>query len=323
MRRTSLIFVAGVFSWVILLQAETKTESGKRSLTTFSADGVLPQLIDGIRPGEEDVWSTTMVLVNLQDTGVEVRVKFWDPNGGDLTVPLEVGDCREGKQSGNVCLAASVREDIPGGGSATIQTAGGSGKAFSEGWAEIDSLYDIGVVAFFSRQLPGGVEFSTAIPISSRFDNNFVVPFDNRRRIGNSDFVTTIALVNPSQETPIPPSEFIQRSSLPPNVCMAVRDPDGIPIEVNKPEGGFERPVMCASGPTEVGGKGCDCPIRLERASRKTFFTDRTNGLGKLEGKTGVIEFFSPDAELAGLALRADRSTSDFISLHALTTIGK
>jgi hypothetical protein len=88
---------------------------------------------------------------------------------------------------------STISGTIPIGGSAFFETTNPPGPT-SVGWAQLDGNYDdIGGMAVF-RFSPGGLQDTEAVvPFASEFDDDFLVPFDNR-----NGFVTSMAIVNPS-----------------------------------------------------------------------------------------------------------------------------
>ncbi len=244
----------------------------RKNITVFFSDAVIPQFVDGDLGG--DNWKTTIILVNLSDHNVRFNLQFWRADGGPLSVRLSRGreslETREGTIDGT----------IPRDGLWILESAGNT---WTQGWAELNPLGELGGVVIIRRRPGSGPDYEVTVPISSRFDNRFIVPFDNRDPGENEPgFVTAVALVNPS-------------SSRGTDVAVTFRDENG--REILRDE------------------------IRLGIREQKVFVL--ADCYAGLEGRSGVAEFYTGSAELSGMALRANWATGAFVSFHALSTLGR
>src|SRR5262249_47235282 len=134
-----------------------------------------------------------------------------------------------------------------------------------------------------TEQTIGGIQvhqttefhFETTVPLSSRFANHFVVPFEG----SGFDSTSAIALVNPSFQVPA-------------DVTVRYRDNSGnlICSELITLTPGQEQTFALFSPPNRDiinGVTVCGTPNYQD-----------------LQGKVGVAEFSTPNLELSGFALR-------------------
>ncbi len=155
-----------------------------RSVYVFTGDRIIPQLVDGAG------WQTQMTFVNLENHPVRFNVYFFADNGTDLYIPIVGAGVVRG-----VAVALSSAE------STTIDTAG-SGSALSQGWAsfQTEDLNDsVGGITVFKQSVAGRPDSEAVVPVVNKFDAHFVLLFDN------TNWVTAIAIANPSSETVVIP----------------------------------------------------------------------------------------------------------------------
>lgn len=173
---------------VLLLTAETNAlegisgafpsgkDQGRRDVVIFSGDTVVPQVVDG------GGWKTTFILVNLVDRVAPFVLLFFSDAGTDLPLPIVgIGTFR------------GIRGTIPIGGSVTLETEGIASTTTS-GWAIIERAVNdvVGGMAIFRSRASGRNDSEAVIPIVTKYDKRFVLPFDE-----TNGFVTATAMANP------------------------------------------------------------------------------------------------------------------------------
>jgi hypothetical protein len=124
----------------------------------------------------------------------------------------------------------------------------------------------------------------TTVPFASRFSSRFLVPFDV-----STEITTSIALVNPSFENPA-------------SYTITFRDQAGR--------------LLCTEKAVDPLGKGEQKAFELDAVRLPTCWEDVA------KAQQGVAEFYTPNLELSGFALRFRRAQG-FVSFPALTPLGK
>jgi len=176
----------------ILASRNVKSKSSTRNIAVFSGDEVLAQFVDG------DAWSTSVTFVNLDTKVLKFSLYFVADDGRDLQIPI-VG----------LGTVRGVSFTLPVNNTITMETQG-TGNTLRQGFAYIDQPLGTKVGGFgtFRQRVPGRPDFEAVVPIVSRFDDRFVLLYDNTR-----GFSTGIAIANPNSDRKIIP--------------ITVRDEDG------------------------------------------------------------------------------------------------
>jgi hypothetical protein len=149
--------------------------SGGRNIVVFPGDDVLAQLANG------DGWRTAIVLVNLSAARQQFILDFWRSDGTEW--PLAIAGVGTGDR---------ITGSINPGGSVTFETDGRG--TLAQGWAEL--TYDtnagrIGGLGVFRQSVPGRPDFEAVVPLTSLFEKQAVLIYDN-----TGGFSTGLALVN-------------------------------------------------------------------------------------------------------------------------------
>jgi hypothetical protein len=171
-------------------------------------DVVLPQLVDG------NGWQTSFVITNLDSQPRNYALDFFADDGSRLMLPLE------GAPNGANVVWGQL---LPYG--TIMLNSVGTATALRQGYALLVTLdrpaneagaqvipSKVAGYAVFRQRVSGRPDYEAAVPISSRFDVRFTIPFDNR-----AGFSTGVALVN---------SDFQSGAS----VAMTARAGDGTVI---------------------------------------------------------------------------------------------
>jgi hypothetical protein len=135
-------------------------------------DLIIPQVADG------GSWNTVITLVNTDLEPAPFILKFWQPDGNPLQLPLE-----------GIGSVSGYSDTIPVGGTRIIQTVG-SDSTTSQGWAEVIAQRSIGGTAIF-RQSGDYGESEAAVSVAQPQGKRFQLPFDN-----TESFQTGFAVVN-------------------------------------------------------------------------------------------------------------------------------
>ena len=144
-----------------------------------------------------DGWQTTFVLVNAGASAAAATLRFLDPSGNPLPLPLS--------GSGATTLASSVTPTLAAGASYIVQSAGAP--ALLTGSAQLTTTGNISGFAIF-RFNPTGQE--AVVPLESRNAPAYLLAFDN-----TSNTATGIAV------------NTVSASSQPVNIPVVVRDDAG------------------------------------------------------------------------------------------------
>jgi hypothetical protein len=283
---------AGVLFFVSGLWGQTQQVS--------YADAIVPQMPVGCG------WTATIILVNLTSRDVQFAVNFWpqegriDPNA--MPAPRVIPIVGLGP-------VGSVSNKLPANGSYTIKVDESARDSTTgcNGWAEVNSDEAIGGHVLLNQKLTvqtqeaiGGIlvqqttefQFETTVPISSRFANHFIVPFDA------TSFTSAIAIVNPSFQVGA-------------DVTIRYRDNAGnlICTETRSLNPGEEQAFALASPspyPMNTGGPPPVCGFPPYQ---------------DLQGKSGVAEFLTSNLEFSGFGLRFGQL--GFVSYPAQSPIGQ
>jgi hypothetical protein len=144
-------------------------------------DGVLPQVADG------NYWKTTVTVVNMDDEPAQYKLQFFRSGGSELFLDF-VGLGR----------GSFVYGTLPVNGSFVIETTGTSNPPV-QGFAVLTSpnYKTVNGYGIFRQRIPGRPQdFEAVTPLSSEYDDDFILPFDNTQ--GNT---TSMAICNPSTYT--------------------------------------------------------------------------------------------------------------------------
>ncbi|MEQ1949199.1 MAG: CHRD domain-containing protein [Bryobacteraceae bacterium] len=152
-------FTAAVTDGASVTNIQTFTLAVLANGLTFTNALRLPHMVDS------STLITHYAIVNLEQTPVSYRFRFFDDTGAEFAVPL---------QNSNPGEASGV---LNPGGIAFIQTAGTSAP-FAQGWAEVASNGKIGVTAVFRFIVGSGNELLTSIT-GTQSGSNVFLPFDN------------------------------------------------------------------------------------------------------------------------------------------------
>jgi hypothetical protein len=210
----TLALVAGTVCFGDAARAQQYARTGAadthayRPAAVQQYDVVLPQLVDG------SGWQTSFVITNLDSQPRNYALDFFADNGSRLMLPLA------GAPDG----ATTVWGQLLPHGTIMLDSVG-SAPALRQGYAMLVTLdrpaneagaqvipSKVAGYAVFRQRVSGRPDYEAAVPISSRFDVRFTVPFDNR-----AGFSTGVALVN---------SDFQNGAS----VAMTARAGDGTVI---------------------------------------------------------------------------------------------
>ena len=152
-------------------------------IVVFVGDRVIPQFVDG------GSWQTAVTVVNLENHSTDFDVLFFKDDGTDFFVPVT----GQGPVRGmHVSLVTA--------GSLTFETTGTS-SALASGWALLSQPNNdsVGIFAVFRQSVVGRQAQEAVVPSVNQFENHFVLPYDN------TQFVTGIALANPTLNTVVIP----------------------------------------------------------------------------------------------------------------------
>jgi hypothetical protein len=170
----------GSYTGSVVLSAANTVNSPITVPVTMNVSGgrqVLSQLADG------KGWQTTITLVNMESTQAAFTLRFWAQDGGPLRLPIE----------GNPGRLEAYEGVIPAGGSRTIRTAG-TDAALSQGWAELETVRQIGGLGIFRERVSGRPDLEAAVSVTNPA-NRFLLAFDNLQ-----NYTTSMALVNTSTQ---------------------------------------------------------------------------------------------------------------------------
>jgi len=124
-------------------------------------------------------WKSTLVLVDESPSPQTANVYFFDPNGGQVSLPIV------GIGSTNVLGTTFTGND------STFGETAGSASTTTTGWMQIETSGHIHGTLIFRQRVQGRPDFEASIPIVPAIQND-VIPFDN-----TNGFSTGLAMVNP------------------------------------------------------------------------------------------------------------------------------
>lgn len=139
---------------------------------------VLPHIADG------DYWKTSITLVNMDTDPAQYALTFRQNGGAPLVLDFV------GLGQGSV-----ITGTLPVNGSVVIETAGTS-PTLSQGFAILESpnFKNVNGYGIFRQRFPWRAEdFEAVTPFSSKYDDDFILPFDN-----TAGSTTSMAICNPS-----------------------------------------------------------------------------------------------------------------------------
>ena len=171
----------------ILLPLGALAEDQKKKLWLVPGDRIIGHLADG------QGWTSSIILVNMQNVTRRATIYALDNNGNDLFLRLKGGDPQGGSQ---------LSVTLPPRGSLSIETDGTS-FPLKEGWAIIlpddGDLTPLGGYIIFRYSQPGLPDREAVVPVGNwigsipGFDPQQTVPFNER-----DGFFSGMALANPS-----------------------------------------------------------------------------------------------------------------------------
>jgi hypothetical protein len=132
-------------------------------------------------------WTTTITLVNTGSAAVQTRLSFFDDNGNALALPLTFP---QSSSTSGPLMAAVLDRTVNAGAELVIQSTGPNSSPTLIGWAQLRTSGAMGGFAVFSQAI-GTSNQEAEVPLESRSDTGYVVPFDN-----TNGAATGIALVN-------------------------------------------------------------------------------------------------------------------------------
>lgn len=130
-----------------------------------------------------DGWQTTFVLVNTSAVTAPATLQFLDPNGNALTLPLTYPQ----SGSGTVTQASSVTQNLAGGATLIIESAGAP--TLLTGSAQLTTTGNISGFVIF-RYNPTGQE--AVVPLESRNAPAYLLAFDNTSRTATGISVNNV-----------------------------------------------------------------------------------------------------------------------------------
>ena len=131
-----------------------------------------------------DGWQTTFVLVNTGSSAAPATLKFFDPNGNALSLPLSYPQ----SGSGTVTQASSVTQTIAAGATLVVQSAGAP--TLLTGSAQLTTSGNLSGFVIF-RFNPTGQE--AVVPLESRNAAAYLLPFDNTSNTATGISVNNVA----------------------------------------------------------------------------------------------------------------------------------
>jgi len=131
-----------------------------------------------------DGWQTTFVLVNAGSNAAPATLKFFDPNGSALSLPLSFPQ----SGSGTATQATSVTQTIAAGATLVVQSAGAP--SLLTGSAQLTTSGNVSGFVIF-RFNPTGQE--AVVPIESRNAAAYLLPFDNTSSTATGISVNNVA----------------------------------------------------------------------------------------------------------------------------------
>ncbi len=131
-----------------------------------------------------DGWQTTFVLVNAGSSAAPATLKFFDPNGNALSLPLSYPQ----SASGPITQASSVTQTISAG--ATLVVQSGGAPTLLTGSAQLTTSGNISGFVIF-RYNPTGQE--AVVPLESRNAAAYLLPFDNTTSTATGISVNNVA----------------------------------------------------------------------------------------------------------------------------------
>jgi hypothetical protein len=125
-----------------------------------------------------------IVLANLDNVPAQYQLQFYNDAGQPMALDFV------GLASGSV-----VAGTLPEHGSVVIQTAGTS-RSLSQGFACLTrpNGKNLNGYGIFRNKIPDRIyDYEAVVPFSSKYDDNYVLPFDN-----TAGLATSMAICNPS-----------------------------------------------------------------------------------------------------------------------------
>jgi hypothetical protein len=170
---------------ISVLGARTTPLGATKTLTTIpplanvgTNGGSFPFVASG-----GDGWQTTFVLVNTGTDTASATLRFFDPTGNPMSMPVSY------PQTGNgpFTTTPSITHTLPSGASLTVLSAGSA--MLLEGSAQLSTSGNISGFAIF-RYNPTGQE--AVVPIESRNVSGYLLAFDNTSGIATSISVNNV-----------------------------------------------------------------------------------------------------------------------------------
>jgi hypothetical protein len=151
---------------------------GTRNVWLGVDNDVLPQVADGAD------WMTAITIVNMDTAAAQYKLEFYKTGGQRWSLDFV------GLGNGN-----TITGTLPVNGSVVIQTAA-TAQTVSMGFAILTSpnSKDVNGYGIFRQRIPGrSFDFEAVVPFSNKFDDDFVLAFDN-----TPGYTTSMAICNPS-----------------------------------------------------------------------------------------------------------------------------
>lgn len=131
-------------------------------------------------------WESTIMLINVFESGIDYRLSFRGNNGQPLPVTFRTPD-------GRITTADTIQGNLGDDSSATfVLTDSG---ALQTGWAvlEYDGESRISGMLTFRQRVIGRPDFESSVSLTRDDETRVYLPFDN-----GAGYATTLAITNPS-----------------------------------------------------------------------------------------------------------------------------
>ncbi len=207
---------------------------------TFSIEQVSSTLTNGSVVGSmahiasAGGWKTTFTLINPGTAATEIRLNFFDDNGGPLMLALTFPQSVENP---GPLAASTVDRTLNPGALLVIETADADSDPVLTGWAQLVST---GVVTGFATFTVTASHQEAVVPLEIRTASEYVLAFDNTGGVA-----TGLAAANTSTQ----PAVF----------SLMIRDDAGVPLAtptINLPGHGHASFLLTQNYPATEGKRG-------------------------------------------------------------------
>ena len=170
--------------------AQTLVSTGKVSaffgLAPYPLAAPAPPFI-GSMPhlAAEGGWTTTFTLVNKGTTAASAEISFFGPNGGPLSLPINL------PQTSSSTTASSVNQTLAPNASFIMQATGPANVPYLEGSAQLASTAATGTLDGFAIFHFGPSEQEAVVPMETRAASSYLLAFDNTNSV-----LTGVAIAN-------------------------------------------------------------------------------------------------------------------------------